>query len=95
VAAAASFPTSRLAAIDPFVTRFSAVALIGRLRRPSWRGAAWTFLFLLLLGLGLALSQIPRTPDVAELARVRTEAPSRVLSADGKELAAFRRVNRD
>jgi penicillin-binding protein 1A len=38
---------------------------------------------------------LPPTPSVADLQKVRLEQPTVVLSADGKELAVFKRMNRE
>jgi penicillin-binding protein 1A len=38
---------------------------------------------------------IPFTPGIDDLRKAKIEAPAVVLSADGKELAVFRRANRD
>jgi penicillin-binding protein 1A len=38
---------------------------------------------------------IPPTPSVADMRKVRLERPTVVLSADGKELAVFKRANRE
>ena len=38
---------------------------------------------------------IPLTPNVADIRKFQAEQPSVVLSADGKELAVFKRANRE
>src|SRR6187455_2833397 len=37
----------------------------------------------------------PFTPGIGDIRKSRQESPSVVLSADGKELAVFKRANRD
>ncbi len=72
-----------------------AVSLPDRLRHPTWRGAglalaalmAWLVLYTLIL--------IPFTPSIADLHKEKMAKPSIVLSADGRELAVFKRSNRD
>jgi penicillin-binding protein 1A len=41
------------------------------------------------------LALIPFTPSIGDLRKVKQEQPTVVLSADGKELAVFKRANRD
>ncbi|NML45242.1 penicillin-binding protein [Ramlibacter sp. G-1-2-2] len=38
---------------------------------------------------------VPFTPSIGDIKKAKQEAPSVVLSADGKELAVFKRANRD
>lgn len=42
---------------------------------------------------GYAVALIPHTPDVSNLRQAQIEQPSQVLSADGKVLATFSRMN--
>jgi penicillin-binding protein 1A len=52
----------------------------------------------ILLPLGAAayvLALIPSTPPVDSLQKAKSEKPSHVLSADGKELAVFKQANRE
>src|SRR5690606_35103197 len=37
----------------------------------------------------------PFTPSIGDIRKAKQESPTLVLSADGKELAMFRRANRD
>ena len=42
-----------------------------------------------------AAALYPTTPSIGDIKKSKQESPSVVLSADGKELAVFRRANRD
>ena len=70
-------------------------ALAGRLRRPTRRGIVLSLLALPALLLLYALVLIPFTPSIDDLRKAKDAKPSVVLSADGQELAVFRRTNRD
>ncbi len=52
-----------------------------------------------LLGLALLLAYtlvlIPFTPSIADLRKAKQEQPSTLISADGKQLAVFKRMNRE
>ena len=48
-----------------------------------------------LLAVLYVLALIPFTPSIGDLQKVKQEQPSIVMSADGKELAVFKRANRD
>ncbi|HZY15462.1 MAG TPA: transglycosylase domain-containing protein, partial [Ramlibacter sp.] len=61
------------------------------IRRHPWRVALLLPLVLVLYTLAL----LPFTPSIGDIRKARQEQPSVVLSADGKELAVFRRANRD
>ena len=63
----------------------------GAVRRHPWRTAA----ILPLLALVYVLALVPFTPGIGDIRKARTQQPSVVLTADGKELAVFRRVNRE
>jgi penicillin-binding protein 1A len=41
------------------------------------------------------LALVPFTPSIGDIKKSKQESPSVVLSADGKELAVFKRANRD
>src|SRR4051812_33736350 len=41
------------------------------------------------------LALVPFTPSIGDIRKAKQESPSVVLSADGKELAVFKRANRD
>ncbi|GAB3767102.1 transglycosylase domain-containing protein [Ramlibacter monticola] len=65
--------------------------IAGAIRRHPWRAA---------LALPLALvvytaALLPFTPSIGDIKKAKQEQPSVVLSADGKELAVFKRANRD
>ena len=47
------------------------------------------------LALGYVLILIPLTPSISDVRKVKSEQPTVVLSADGKELAVFKRTNRE
>ncbi|WP_051303695.1 transglycosylase domain-containing protein [Comamonas composti] len=64
-------------------------------RWPTWRewlmlAAALPLLFTLYV-----LCLIPFTPGIRDIRKEKQEIPARILSADGKELAQFRRSNRE
>ncbi|MEN3295142.1 MAG: penicillin-binding protein, partial [Burkholderiales bacterium] len=42
-----------------------------------------------------AIVLIPFTPSIADLRKAKAETPSILLSSDGKELAVFKRMNRE
>jgi penicillin-binding protein 1A len=65
-----------------------------RLRYAAGGAAALTAALLVLL-LIYALILIPFTPSIRDLGSAKTEQPPVVRSADGKELAVFRRMNRE
>jgi penicillin-binding protein 1A len=48
-----------------------------------------------LLAAAYVLRQVPHTPSVGDLKRVKAEQPSVLMSSDGKELAVFRKANRE
>ena len=73
----------------------AALALPARLRRPSRRDLIRAVVALPVLLLLYTLILIPFTPSTADLRKEKTARPSVVLSADGKELAVFKRANRD
>ncbi|HVZ46674.1 MAG TPA: transglycosylase domain-containing protein [Ramlibacter sp.] len=47
------------------------------------------------LALAYALALYPFTPSIGDIRRAKLEQPTVVLTADGKELAVFKRANRD
>ncbi|MBP9941491.1 MAG: hypothetical protein KBF33_08885, partial [Comamonas sp.] len=58
----------------------------------TWR---WQWLVALpALGLLYALVLIPLTPSISDIRKAKLEQPAQVLTADGKELAIFKRSNR-
>ena len=86
--------TALFARLKPF-----AAALPERLRHPTRRGIAlglaWAVAALPLLILLYSLVLIPFTPSISDLRKAKTARPSVVMSADGQELAVFKRANRD
>lgn len=64
-------------------------------RHPTLRGSALALAALPVLVLLYVLVLIPFTPSISDLRKAKTAKPSVVLSADGKELATFKRANRD
>ncbi len=48
-----------------------------------------------LLLLAYAIVLIPFTPSIADLRKAKADTPSVLMSADGKELAVFKRMNRE
>jgi penicillin-binding protein 1A len=55
--------------------------------------ASGTIVFALLLIYAIVL--IPFTPTIADLRKAKAETPSILMSSDGKELAVFKRLNRE
>ncbi|MEP6824356.1 MAG: transglycosylase domain-containing protein, partial [Ramlibacter sp.] len=72
-----------------------AVALGQWLRHPTPRGIALAVAAVPLAVLLYVLALIPFTPSIGDLRKAKLEAPAVVMSADGKELAVFKRANRD
>ncbi|WP_414709081.1 penicillin-binding protein 1A [Ramlibacter sp.] len=63
----------------------------GAVRRHPWRALMAIPLALVVYTIAL----IPFTPSIGDIKKAKQEQPSVVLSADGKELAVFKRANRD
>jgi penicillin-binding protein 1A len=63
----------------------------------AWmRGHPWTVATALaLLPVVYVLAWIPFTPGISDIRKAKAEQPTVVLSADGQELAVFKRANRD
>ncbi|MBT9476587.1 MAG: transglycosylase domain-containing protein [Polaromonas sp.] len=72
-----------------------ATEVLRRLRHPTRRGVALSLAALPVLVLLYVLVLIPFTPSIGDLRKAKIEKPATVLSADGKELAVFKRANRD
>ena len=66
-----------------------------RLRHPSRRDVLIALAIPPALLLAWVLVLIPFTPGISDIRKAREEAPTQVLSADGKPLAEFKRGNRD
>ncbi|MEO7953184.1 MAG: transglycosylase domain-containing protein [Polaromonas sp.] len=69
--------------------------VLRRLRHPTRRGLALAGAAVPVLLLLYVLLLIPFTPSIKDLRKAKSEKPAVVLSADGKELAVFKRANRD
>ena len=65
------------------------------LRHPTRRGVLIAVAAVPVLLLGYVLVLIPFTPSTADLMNAKSAKPSVVMSADGVELAVFKRANRD
>nr|WP_255662553.1 transglycosylase domain-containing protein [Acidovorax sp. D4N7] len=65
------------------------------MRRPTRRQLAWGVAALPALGVLYVLVLIPFTPGIRDIRKARLEQPAQILSQDGKELAVFKRSNRD
>ena len=65
------------------------------LRRPTRRQWAWGLAAIPALGLLYVLLLIPFTPGISDIRKAKLEQPAQILSQDGKELAIFKRSNRD
>ncbi|MES2091971.1 MAG: transglycosylase domain-containing protein, partial [Pseudomonadota bacterium] len=70
-------------------------SLLRHLRRPTRRGVLWSVAAVPALLLLYALVLIPFTPGISDIRKAKLEHPAQVLSADGKELATFKRSNRE
>lgn len=60
-----------------------------------WKAGLWGAVAVPALLALYVLILVPFTPGIGDIRKAKTEQPAIVLSADGKELAAFRRANRD
>jgi len=68
---------------------------LAALRRPTRRQWALGLGALPALGLLYVLVLIPFTPGIRDIRKAKLEQPAQILSQDGKELAVFKRSNRD
>ena len=75
--------------------RDAATGLYHRLPEGKWRRAGLLAAVLPLLVLLYVLALIPFTPSIGDVRKSKSEQPTIVMSADGKELATFKRANRD
>ena len=75
--------------------RERAVGLYNRLPEGRWKRAGILASIICLLAVLYVLALIPFTPSIGDIRKSKSEAPAIVLSADGKELAMFKRANRD
>lgn len=71
---------------------------VGRRVQPLWqrlRGWRWQWaLALPAAGMLYVLLLIPFTPSISDIRKARLEQPAQVLTADGQEIAIFKRSNR-
>ena len=83
--------------MNSFTHRFQQLATaVGHgLRHPTRRGLLVSVAAIPVLLLAYVLALIPFTPSTADLLQAKTAKPSVVLSADGVELAVFKRADRD
>jgi penicillin-binding protein 1A len=72
-----------------------AIDLYNRLPESRWKRAAIFLAVIPVLVLLYVLVLIPFTPSIGDIRKSKSEAPALVMSADGKELAMFKRANRD
>ena len=72
-----------------------AARLYDRLPEGRWLRAGLLLTVVPVLVLLYVLALIPFTPSIGDVRKSRAEQPSVVMSADGKELAMFKRANRD
>ena len=75
--------------------RVFAITLYIRLPRNKWLLAGLLLAIVPVLVLAYVLAMIPLTPSIVDIRKSKLEQPAVVLSADGKELAMFKRANRD
>ena len=76
------------------INRF-VVKVLAHLRHPTRRSVAYFFAAVPALLLLYVLVLIPLTPGISDIRKAKSEQPTQVLSADGKELAEFKRSNRE
>lgn len=69
--------------------------LLQRLRRPTRRECLWALAAPPAAGVLYLLALVPLTPGISDLRKAKTEQPARILSADGQELAVFKRSHRE
>ncbi len=72
-----------------------AKAAFARLRHPDRRMLGWALAAVPLLFALYVLALLPFTPTISDIRKAKSEQPTRVLTADGKELAEFKRSNRE
>ena len=70
-------------------------SLPGRIAGAIRRHPFWTIAVVPLAIAAYVVALIPFTPSIGDIKKAKQEQPSVVLAADGKELAVFRRANRD
>jgi len=67
----------------------------GRLRLPTRRELCWGLASVPVLGILYVLVLIPFTPAISDIRKAGIDQPARILFADGKPLAEFKRDNRE
>ncbi|MGE5493627.1 MAG: transglycosylase domain-containing protein [Actinomycetota bacterium] len=72
-----------------------ATDLLHRLRRPTRREVLIALAVVPAAMVAYVLILIPFTPGIRDIRKAKQERPALVLSADGKELAVFKRSNRE
>jgi penicillin-binding protein 1A len=75
--------------------RAFAINLFHRLPEGLWLRVVVVLGLIPLLVLLYVLALIPFTPSIGDIRKAKAEQPAIVMSADGKELAMFKRANRD
>lgn len=76
-------------------TKSLVAEVLGHLRRPTRRSVAWLLAAVPALLLLYVLVLIPFTPAISDIRKAKSEHPAQLLSTDGKELALFKRSNRE
>ena len=71
------------------------VALYNRLPEGRLKRAAILLSIVPIVVILYVLALVPFTPSIGDIRKSKSEAPALVMSADGKELAMFKRANRD
>ena len=79
----------------PNQIRLIATELLGRFRHPTRRDVTRFLLAVSALLLLYLLVLTLLTPSIGDIRKAKSEQPAQVLSADGKELALFKRSNRE
>jgi penicillin-binding protein 1A len=69
-------------------------AFLARFVRGLWT-RPWLLLAVPLAALAYVMALIPFTPSIVDIRKAKAEQPSVALTADGQELAVFRRANRE
>jgi penicillin-binding protein 1A len=75
--------------------RFIVAGLSARIRHSGRRGVICLLALVPALVMLYVLVLIPFTPSIGDIRKAKSERPAVVLSADGKELAVFKRSNRE
>lgn len=83
--------------MKPDLARIRSIAavLLHHLRHPTRRGILLALAIPPALLFLYVLALIPFTPAISDIRKAKSEQPAQILSADGKELALFKRANRD